>query len=300
MLEKISFKHITLDDKKNIRAITDKFDSYSDFNFVSMFTWGFNNTTSIAFIGSNLAIRLRDYNDNKRQVYSVLGDDNVDRAIDVIFKILRPDSLELVPETVAKKVVKKYRVSHDRDNDDYIYDLKHIVEMDGSKYRKLRRQLSNFKSKNNFVPEFKEIRNLSEYDVTSILDLTRKWRKIRGKGRDASIEYLAIRHALHKYKQLNIQIWGVYALNNLIAYSITERLNKSFIIHFEKANTDIAGLGSYLKHKTCEELYKQGCRTMNYEQDLGIMGLREFKMSLGPSKFLKKYTITPFVNVEQS
>jgi hypothetical protein len=62
------------------------------------------------------------------------------------------------------------------------------------------------------------------------------------------------------------------------------------VIHIEKANADIPGLyqvinQEFLKHEA------GGCIYVNREQDLGVDGLRQSKMSYNPLLFVKKFNI---------
>ena len=59
--------------------------------------------------------------------------------------------------------------------------------------------------------------------------------------------------------------------------------------HFGKIDEDCPGLFQYLECVTAQYLKKRGCKYMNYEQDLGLPGLRESKISWGPSFFLKNH-----------
>ena len=58
--------------------------------------------------------------------------------------------------------------------------------------------------------------------------------------------------------------------------------------HFGKIDEDCPGLFQYLECVTAQYLKKRGCKYMNYEQDLGLPGLRESKISWGPAFFFEK------------
>jgi hypothetical protein len=78
----------------------------------------------------------------------------------------------------------------------------------------------------------------------------------------------------------------------MVAYSIYEIRDDYAIGHFEKALKEHNGLYDYLKHTTAKELHEKGVKYINYEQDLGIVGLRQTKLLLHPEHYLKKYSIS--------
>lgn len=294
MSSKLKFKVLRVDDREKIVDTVGRFETYSDFNFTSLFTWGVNNSASFAYIGHTLVIRLRDYEDKSQYTYSLIGDDDIVNAAKVLAESLGVDKLQLVPEFVANELMAAgYAGTHDRDDDDYIYDIPELIAMEGPAYRKQRRALSNLRTKNSNIPVLVEVSHSDSDKKHHILELTKRWRDIRGRDyKNAANEYFAIRKAIEFSEVLAVKIWGLYMDDALVGFTITEQTGDVGVIHFEKADTGIPGIGTFLKHKTCERLFDSGCIKLNYEQDLGIPGLRQQKMSLNPSGFLKKYTVT--------
>jgi hypothetical protein len=78
------------------------------------------------------------------------------------------------------------------------------------------------------------------------------------------------------------------------AFSINEKLSgDTAICHFEKAlKTHHASLNTFLVKEVAVKLCELGCRWINWEQDLGLDGLRRSKLSYQPAHYLKKFTIT--------
>lgn len=52
------FKKLELSDEEKIEKITKKFPPYSDFNFVSMWSWNIYNTVTISQLKKNLVVLL--------------------------------------------------------------------------------------------------------------------------------------------------------------------------------------------------------------------------------------------------
>ena len=291
----MKFKKITHQDKALIETITHQFKPYSDFNFVSLITWGVNNSSYFHIENDVLYIKLRDYMDKDKYTYSILGKTNIQQAIIAFFECNNIDKLELVAGDVIELLGEgQFLIEHQRDEDDYIYDINELLSMDGPEYRKLRRSLSNFHSKNSFKPVFKQVTEYDEDVFHQVLELTKKWRVIRNRSfSDSASEYYAVRRALGFFDKIGIKLWVLMDGKDVIGYVITESYDDIAIIHFEKCNTNIPGAGSYLKHRVVNELQKLGGKFLNYEQDLGLPGLREQKLSLNPSQMLEKFAVTP-------
>lgn len=55
------FKVLELSDKGDIEVFTKKFPPYSDFNFVSMWSWDIKGDMRISQLNDNLVVRFTDY-----------------------------------------------------------------------------------------------------------------------------------------------------------------------------------------------------------------------------------------------
>ena len=79
----------------------------------------------------------------------------------------------------------------------------------------------------------------------------------------------------------------------LVGFSIIEVAHDGYgFIQFEKADTTFVGVFQYLKRETARVLQAAGCRFINYEQDLGIAGIRKAKLSYHPVYMLKKFAVS--------
>ena len=58
------------------------------------------------------------------------------------------------------------------------------------------------------------------------------------------------------------------------------------------------GVNAYLINELAKILYKKGIVYINWEQDLGILGLRENKESYLPTRYLKKYSLSTLQNLD--
>ena len=86
---------------------------------------------------------------------------------------------------------------------------------------------------------------------------------------------------------------GFYDGKLLIGFTLWEGLPDSewAVMHFQKADRSYPGLPSWQTHEMGRTLIAQGYRLVNGEQDMGIPGLRAYKQSLQPCRYLKKYVV---------
>lgn len=290
------FKTLKVEDYGLLAKYTEQFPVYSDFNVVSLLTWGVNNSTKYSFLNGNLVIQLRDYMTNEA-AFSLIGTKNITETARSMLDQPEINQLDLVPEFTVQRLKQefpnhKFEIEPQRDEYDYVYSIARLASLEGPDYRKFRRSLSNFDTKNVLNPKLKLINHDDELALGQILNLTKYWRSLRSREfSDAAAEYYAIRRALHFAKYLPIDIWGLFERDLILGFVMTEDIGETTVLHFEKANTALPGLGSLLKHEVFKELHKRDQKLLNYEQDLGIQGLREAKLSLKPDWYMRKYHI---------
>ena len=71
----------------------------------------------------------------------------------------------------------------------------------------------------------------------------------------------------------------------------SQKINENIaLIHIEKANQNIKGLYQYINQQFLLNEFPN-VKYVNREEDLGLDGLREAKLSYHPCKFIEKYSI---------
>lgn len=289
---KLSFAH-----KPHIERHIIKHPPYSDFNFTSLISWS-GEDTYISELNGNLIIKFRDYITNE-PFYTFIGTSKVNQTIKTLLKESEKNGLhpklKLISEAVLKanpKILERYHIEEDRDNFDYIYLLAEAREFKGNRFRDKRHFVNRFKRL--YQSSYKLLDLSLPEAAKEILNLFHHWQKLKKKtDSEVKNEFLAIKKVLQLAKDLNLICLGIYVHKTLIAFSINEILADGYTMNlFEKADTTYHGIFPYLRNITATYLFEQGGKFLNYEQDLGIEGLRKSKMSYNPHAFLKKYTIT--------
>jgi hypothetical protein len=205
-------------------------------------------------------------------------------------------ALTRVPEPLARWWEKifgpKVSISPDRDQFDYIYDAKELIQLAGSRFHKKRNLLNQFSKNYDFQYE-----NLSAGGAEAAMAMQKNWCAWRECDADDALENenQAIRNVLSHWPALEGLMGGCLRVNGeMIAYTIADPLEKdSLVIHFEKGNIDYKGVYQAINQMFLEHAIAAhpAIRYVNREQDLGDAGLRRAKESYHPIGFLKKFQV---------
>ena len=180
-----------------------------------------------------------------------------------------------------------YDVAEDRDNFDYLYSRKDLVNLTGRKFHKKKNQLNMFIRNNECQakPLLEEYRD----DALQILE---QW----SRRQDEPGDFVAAGEALEKMWPLQLCGGIFYIDEQPAAYCLGEEvaLGTSFVIHFEKAvlTPEFRGLYQFI-NQAFASILPDKYDTVNREQDLGDPGLRQAKESYHPVGFVKKYRARP-------
>lgn len=296
-----SFKRLEISDKSDVETFTSRFDSYSDFNFISLWSWDIKEEVQLSQLYGNLIVRFNDYLSGE-PFYSFLGSSELSETARRISEYAKTHDvspvLRLVPDIVAQQLPRtEFDISEDPDNFDYILSLERLKPHDGTE-RKLssRRKLINkLKQQEDFRVE--PIHASAPLISKQILALSLEWEAQRGiKGQDAKHLYQALVRALAMNDtNENIFSLGAFLDDRLVGYSVNEVAENGYAIgHFQQADlTASVGVYAFLMEEAAVHLCERGSVYMNLEQDLGLEGLKTWKKSYHPVGYLKKYTVSP-------
>ena len=227
---------------------------------------------------------------------SPIGPGDKKRALDFLSHILG----QLTPEARVCRVSKafveeyaepdEYRITLDRDNSDYVYLIRDLINLSGRKYHRKKNHLNRFIKSNIF-----EYHPLDKDLVTSFLEMQESWCQMRECVEQPELlsEDYAVHEALTHFEDLDYQGGAIIMNSRVEAFSLGERLNKeTAVIHIEKANPDIPGLYTAMNQLFCSNAWAD-TTYVNREQDLGSEGLRRAKESYYPHHMVDKHTLTP-------
>ena len=283
------FTPLRLEHKSEIEKITNEFEPYSDFNFVSLFSWDTNDNTQVSTLHGNLVIKLKDYTSDKT-IYSLIGKTKIHESVEALLEMT--GELNLVPEIVADQVPSSgYLMDEEEDNFDYIYKLVDLAELNGNGYKKKRNKINQFTNELQEVVTVETLTDIDEGLLEEIEGVFVQWCFEGGKPPKTTVdEGVAILRACRNLKELDLHITTVRIKGKLKAFSVNEMVGDNYAVcHFEKTVMAHNNIGPFIVQQVAQYLVKKGCIYVNWEQDLGIAGLRQIKRSYLHSSFLKKY-----------
>jgi hypothetical protein len=205
------------------------------------------------------------------------------------------DISNVPPEFIVAQPELSYHfdIENERELAEYIYSTEKLFTLSGKKLRK----------KKNLISQF--CRNFPDYRVKSMDAAVRKdclammESMLAERGADNKSvleESIVIKKGFESFDTMQLEGIAIYIGNDIesrvICFSVYSRLNKDvFTIHFEKADYSFCGAAQIINWETAKAL-KDKCRYINREQDLGIPGLRQAKLSYEPELIYPSYFLS--------
>jgi hypothetical protein len=291
-------KKLTLDDKEEIRHFVCRFPPYADYNFTALYCYNVNDKVEVSWLNNNLVVLFQDCV-SEEMFYSFIGENKVTETALTLLSHMHRDEIQkelrIVPE--CTRILLDGNISlavrEDKNNPDYILSTDALIAFSGNNYKEKRKSVNKFLRT---YPDHKtEILDLDN-DVTKqqATDLFHIW--IEGKKvpeNKFQYELKAFNRLVSDSRHFNLVVFGVFIEGRLAAFNIIELLDHHYAIsHFGKYNVSVAGIFPFLLSETAKFLKEKKYSFINYEQDLGIPGLRESKQQLRPVHFLRKYIIS--------
>ncbi|MFA6282445.1 MAG: phosphatidylglycerol lysyltransferase domain-containing protein [Candidatus Omnitrophota bacterium] len=263
----------------------------SEFTFTNLYSW--RNVYKISISSLDGFILLLSEEDNKKSFFMPMGDGSV---MNVMQKVLTKQNANFIrlPETVADffKGDNRFTIELDRDNCDYLFKVEDLVLLKGKKYDGKRNLIKKFKSVYGY-----EYQKLDKTNIKQCLDFEERWCLVKDCD---SIEGLnnerqAIQEMADNCSEFGLIAGAIRVLGKICALTIAERLNKdTMVLHILKADPDMIGLYQVMTNEFMAR-ESAGFKYVNFEQDLGVPGLRKAKLSYNPIELIKKYTLTRLV-----
>lgn len=176
-----------------------------------------------------------------------------------------------------------------REHFDYVYLTRNLIDLPGNKNRNKRNHINQFfRAHESYIYE-----ELNERHIREALCLQQKWCLLRRCKEDLNLlgEWDAVREILNNYQALEVAGAVIIVGGTVKAFTLGEALSEEMaLVHIEKADPNIPGLYQLINQQFCARQWSE-MKYINREQDLGIPGLREAKLSYNPDHFIKKFSV---------
>lgn len=185
----------------------------------------------------------------------------------------------------------QFQYHSDRDGYDYVYRIGDLAELKGKRYQ----------SKRNFSNRFWgnhpdcQVLPLDECVETAVWELLNTWfaqRRQADPEADFQLEIRALERAFAQRKCLQWEGLVLAERGKVLAMTMGSRLSETtFDIHFEKALDGVDGAYAAINQAFARHLLEKypEVQFLNREDDMGIPGLRQAKLSYHPDHLVEKY-----------
>jgi hypothetical protein len=295
-----SFHKISLTHRGLIESLIEKHPPFSDFTFTSLWTYNTEDHIEFSILNDNFVVKFQDYITNapfysfigsKKPIHTALTllDYSIQNGLEPILKLIPQSVIHLDPA-----VQHQLDVTEDLNNHDYIISAKDLALLDKVKYDKKGYLVRRFGRK---YPDH-VVKKLDLSDHSTQEDMKRlfhTWENVTNHNQeDTKNEFDAFSRMLTSSKILNIYGTGIYIHEKMIAFTTYEKVHQGYgMALFEKADKTYKDIYTAICFAGAKHLHELGVTHINFEQDLGIEGLRAAKSLWKPTHFLKKYIISP-------
>jgi hypothetical protein len=193
---------------------------------------------------------------------------------------------------IPSRIKDKIEVVENRDDADYVYKVEDLAKLRGGRYQAKRNYVKRFKEKYNY--KFLELR---EDFIEECLLLQKEWLNIKAPDIDdvsslsISLESRSVTNLLLNFGKIGLFGNVLLVDDKVEGFIIAEELNNdTVVVHAEKANTEYVGIYPAINQLFCESISDR-YKFINWEQDVGLAGLRKSKLSYYPHHLVRKYDI---------
>lgn len=288
MKVELYFRNIKITDRYKIESITADYPPYSDHNFTSLWSWC-RDTASVCFFNEGVILLMQDYTSDEFFLSIILkktvSDEDLIYLMHLLSRFYPQKKIKYISEYIAKRLINLgYSVFLDEDNFDYVLSVEKLAQLQNSDMATIRNM------KNRFLAKYdKGYIHFLDINSPDNLLSDKKNKDFSLKEKKAMVEYF--RYHLSA-SELDTEQLGFFIDKKIVGFCFYEIIDANYaLFHFQKTDTLYKGAAHYLINAVANILQEKNIKYINFEQDLGIEGLRYFKKSLKPNFFLKKYQV---------
>ncbi len=296
------FTKLTLAHRELYEQFCSRFQPSASLSFGTLLTWwSALEPCRIAMHGNNMVICLWYPGYDEYSGLTVLGNDNVDETFCAVFDFQRSKGqkqcLTHVPEHVVSQVryPELFRFTAEREHDECIVDCRQLANIDAlprHKQWKLKRFLDEY---NNERIKVAPLDLSSVYQADELIELVSRWKLKGGVNNFAKHEEDCLLIAIRKANDLGFNGLGMYLDGELHSFLILQDspADDYKIMSHARFSYELPYLMEISIYMYARWFKEERVKFVNIEADSGFPLLRNIKLSLAPTNFLRMYCVRP-------
>ncbi|MDR1663857.1 MAG: phosphatidylglycerol lysyltransferase domain-containing protein [Clostridiales bacterium] len=304
----IDFQPLTLKHKSTVEKYMFPFGEGScQHSFTGMFYTNDKYAHAVCETEGALLVRREKLGDERFRVYLMpMGQGDIAPALKKLRADARAHSALIKLETVTEKAKDMmearfpgmFITEEARDYAEYLYFTDKLAELPGSSLSGKRRDVNHFWRR--YEGRIR-IKDMAAEDAGEVRAFQSAWLKER-EGREDFCHLLredaAVARGLENFNALGLRGILLYVDGALRGFAYGAQIsNDTFDIMAEKGDTRIKDIYRVLNMENVRRCCA-GLRYVNYEEDIGLPGLRKLKLSYKPDILMKKYIMKEAAGVE--
>jgi len=291
MLSLQDFHRIALEDKPVFDAFAARFPvTHSGNVFTTMVCWQEFVQYSVAVVRDHLVISARfDPDVTVRPPVGVPDAELMDEVVRLA--VLEGANLGYVELSAKQALAGRYPslpFVEDRDYADYVYAVKDLATLPGTRYAKIRNRLNKFANSTSY-----SVAPIDQGTIADVEEFLHRWCLWKDCASDPYLEHerRAMVFAIRHFFELGLVGLALRIKGEVEAISIFEQMNDdTVVVHFEKGSPDFDGVYKAINMETARYVQSHAVY-VDREEDLGLPGLRKAKESYHPDRLVRVWHV---------
>lgn len=291
----LDFRPVTIADKSLFEKYSYRYGGRNcDMAFANIFCWASFYGNEICECDGFLLTRIRIDGRRKTGYLEPLGEGDTERVVALLAEdaasLGQPLRLQSLSQEFSDRLSRLHPgidlfVFENRDFFDYLYSAEQLRSLKGKKLQPKRNHINQFKR----VYEYR-YECLTTDHKEEVFALLHKWREGKhSDGRSLEVEESVIRRGMENFDALGLRGGVLYVDGRMIAFTYGSPINdETFCIHIEKADTDFESSFPMINQLFVNSLPEKYIY-INREEDMGLKGLRNSKLSYHPEMLYRKF-----------
>lgn len=296
----LEFKKVAMEDGTCLKSYLKNKEQYAcEFTFGNNILWDVDGLLEYVLLEDVLLYRMKypeknvycmpDFCGKMKEILDMLEADAKSCSKKYCITCLNSGMMEEMKEVYPCK----YHFTFNADHSDYIYLTEKLATLSGRKLHKKKNHWNQFIKNHDFVYE-----RISGENVEDCRKMKNEWyqKRLSELGEKESLfwESKAMDMALTNFDIFGFT-GGLIRMNgDVAAFTLGEPVNaRMFVVHFEKAFAEINGLYTAMNKLFAEKELLGKYEYVNREEDMGLPGLRQAKLSYYPEFLYQKWTAVP-------